>query len=143
MATSSMPPRAERAQVTAPSTRAAASPLPLILGCAATIVSLAIAVVVGFAMSAPVVVLGVTVPLVEGGFVWLSVIGYLLTPMAVIGCYGWDVVAQRNGLRANRNFVLRPSSTRALLFLAGIAIVIGAWHVINISVPLSEWLGFA
>jgi len=125
-------------------TRTAASPLPLLVAAGALLVSLVIAVVVAATpASIPIRFLGIPLPLVTSGAWWLSFIGYLLTPVVVLACYGWDAVGQRNGLRANRNFVLRPSWRRGLQWLTGAAIVVGAWHVLNLSVPLSEAWGFS
>lgn len=123
---------------------AAASPLPLLVAAGALLVSLVLAIVVALTpASVPILVLNVPMPLVTPAFWWLSFLGYLLTPIAVLACYGWDAVGQRNGLRANRNFVLRPTWRRSLRWLTGIAIVVGAWHVLNLSVPLSEAWGFS
>jgi purine-cytosine permease-like protein len=110
---------------------------------AAVLVSVVLAIVVAVGASTPILFLGIPLPLVTPGSWWLSFIGYLLTPVLVLACYGWDAVGQRNGLRANRNFVLRPTWRRSLQWLTGIAIVVGAWHVLNLSVPLSEAWGFS
>jgi len=124
--------------------RAGASPLPLLVALVALALSIVIALVVALTpASIPILFLGIPLPLVATGFWWLSFLGYALTPIAVLACYGWDAVGQRNGLRANRDFVLRPSWRRALQWLTGIAIVVGAWHVLNLSVPLSEAWGFS
>ena len=120
-----------------------ATPLPLIIAAIAAVVSLAIAVVVLLTASATVNILGIGVPLVTADAWWLSFIGYVLTPVVVIGCYGWNAIAQRDGLRRNRNFVLRPGYSRALAWVAGLGILLGAWHVLNLSVPLSERLGLS
>ncbi|GAA2009029.1 hypothetical protein [Microbacterium ulmi] len=145
MSTPSTPQRPASSSLTAAAApaRAGASSLPLIVGSAALAVSVAIAVVVAIAASGPVAVLGIPVPLVRSDAFWLSLVGYLLTPFVVVACYGWDVLAQRDGLRANRNFVVRPAWTRRLLWLAGAGILVGLWHILNLSVPLSEWMGFA
>ena len=74
---------------------------------------------------------------------WPSFIGYLLTPVLVIACYGWDAIGQRNGLRANRNFLPKPAWTRTLLWIAGVSVLVGAWHVLNLSVPLSDAWGLS
>lgn len=124
--------------------RSSANPLPLIVAVAALVLSLVIAVVLAVtSASAPIAFLTLTLKLVTPGWWWLSLIGYVLTPVAVIACYGWDSVGQRNGLRENRDFVLRPSWSRALLWCAGISIVVGAWHVLNLSVPLTEAWGLS
>jgi purine-cytosine permease-like protein len=107
------------------------------------LVSVVLAVAVVLTASAPIAFLGVPFPLVRAEAFWMSLLGYLLTPIVVIACYGWDVVSQRNGLRANRNFDIRPRWTRLLLWLSGFSIVVGAWHILNLSVPLSEWLGLS
>lgn len=117
-----------------------ASAVPLIIAWSAVLVSLVIAVVVLMTSSAAVVILGVPLPLVTPDAWVLSFAGYVLTPVVVIACYGWNAIAQRNGLRANRNFALRPGYSRALAWAAGVGIVLGAWHVLNLSVPLTDWL---
>jgi len=111
------------------------------VGGVATAASIAIALLVATGFSAPIALMGMTLPLVRSEYAWLSILGWVLTPVVVIAAYGWDVISQRNGLRRNRNIVLRRRWTLALLFLCGAGILIGAWHILNISVPLSEWLG--
>jgi len=140
----SMPPRvaSPNSRPSGPVTRATASPLPVIVGASAMLVSVLLAVVVALTASAPIVFL-VPLPLVRAEAFWMSLLGYLLTPIVVIACYGWDALSQRNGLRANRNFDIRPQWTRLLLWLCGFSIIVGAWHILNLSVPLSEWLGLS
>lgn len=121
--------------------RATANPLPLVVAVVAVVASVALAVVAATSASAPVLVLGIALPLVASGSWWLSFAGYLLTPVVVLACYGWNALGQRNGLRAHRDFVLRPGWGTALLWLTGASILIGAWHVLNLSVPLSEAWG--
>jgi hypothetical protein len=122
--------------------RRTASILPLAVGAAGLVVSLVLAVVAASVASAPVRVLGVPLPLVRGGAVWLSVAGYLLTPLLVFLATGWDLSSQRaHSLRDARRFVPDARFTRALYWLSAAALVLGAWHVLNISVPISEWLG--
>ncbi len=133
--------RSARPTSAAPSRIVVASPLPLIIAAAAVFVSLVLAAVVLLTSSATVKLLGIGIPLVISGAWWLSFIGYVLTPIVVIGCYGWNAIAQRDGLRRNRNFVLRTGYSRGLAWAAGVGIVLGAWHVLNLAVPLSEWLG--
>ncbi|KQQ03621.1 MULTISPECIES: hypothetical protein [unclassified Rathayibacter] len=122
--------------------RRTASPLPLWLGVAGLVVSLALAILAASTAAAPVRVLGVPLPLVRGGAVWMSVVGYLLTPLLVFLAAGWDLSSQRaNSLRDARHFAPDPRLTRWLLWLSGAALLLGAWHILNISVPVSEWLG--
>lgn len=117
--------------------RAAASPIPLIVGLAAVVASVGLAVYVLVAHSEAVDDL-LGLPLATRNAWWLSFVGYLLTPVTVIACYGWDAISQRNALRANRNFVPKPTWTRALLWAAGVSVLVGAWHILNLSVPLSD-----
>ncbi|MBU4464950.1 MAG: hypothetical protein KKH75_03785 [Actinobacteria bacterium] len=123
--------------------RVVASAMPVSVGLGAVLVSLGIAVYIAVAATAPVSFFGVPLPLVISEQWWLSLIGYLLTPFTVIACYGWDATLQRNGLRRNRNFVLRPAYRRALVWAVAAGIVLGAWHAINLSVPLSELWGLS
>lgn len=137
------PPRVSSAPPEGVRASAGASPLPLVAGAVALAASVMIAIVAEVWASTPAKLVVPGIPLVRGDFWWLSFLGYLLTPIIVIGCYGWDVLSQRNGLRANRDFVLNPRWTRWLLVIVAAAIVVGVWHVLNLSVPVSEWLGFA
>ncbi|MFE1665517.1 hypothetical protein [Microbacterium sp. P02] len=120
-----------------------ASVLPLVVGGAAVVASIVLAIIVATSASATVVMLGLPLPLVAADHWSLSLLGYLLTPVAVIACYGWDAVGQRRGRARNRNFVLRPGYSRALTGAAGLGVLLGAWHVLNLSVPLSELLGWS
>jgi len=106
------------------------------------VVSVGLAVYIFFGQSAPAVFgdFDVEFQLVKPGMWWLSFIGYLLTPVVVIACYGWDAIGQRNALRLNRNFVPKPAWTRVLLWTAGVSIVAGAWHVLNLSVGIIDAL---
>lgn len=131
------------ARRSAPSARAgAASAVPVWVGLSCLVASIVVAVVVVAAASAPVVVvLSLPLPLVAGGWWWLSLVGYALTPVAVIACYGADAIGQRRGLAADANFVDRPGYGRVLLWTVGVGILVGAWHALNLSVPLSEAWG--
>lgn len=128
-----------------PSSRAGgASPIPLAIGLGALAVSLIIAVVVIAGFSAPVELFaGVPLPLVLAEHWWLSLIGYLLTPLVVIACYGWDVIGQRGGVRRNANFALNARYTSLLRWALWPAVAIGIWHILNLSVPLSEAWGLS
>ena len=108
------------------------------------VVSVGLAVYIVVAQSATATLFEVLpVPIVTPGMGWLSFIGYALTPVVIIGCYGWDAIGQRNALRGNRNFVPKQAWTRALLWTAGVSVLVGAWHVLNLSVVLSEALRLA
>ena len=118
-----------------------ASPLPLVMGVTALGSSVVVLVVALLTASAQVDLGGVSLTLVTTENWWLSLIGYLLTPIVVIGAYGWDALAQRDGLRRNPNgFVVKPVYSRVLLWSVAVGILLGAWHVLNLSVPISEVL---
>ncbi|HPT95208.1 MAG TPA: hypothetical protein PLB94_05655 [Microbacteriaceae bacterium] len=122
--------------------RAVASRLPLLIGAGATTLSLIFAIVVLAFLSAPAQLFaGFSLPLVSSGNWALNLVGYVLTPLVVILCYGWDVAWQRGARAHNRNVVLRPGYTRMLKWLMIIGIVLGAWHVLNLAVPLTEAWG--
>ena len=121
-----------------------ASTVPLLVAVAAIIVSISIAAIAVTTVSAPVtLIFDLSLPLVVTDAWWLSLLGYLLTPTLVIACYGWDAIAQRNGVRQDVNFVQRPGYGTALRGATVGALVVGAWHVLNLSVPLSEAWGLS
>jgi len=121
-----------------------ASTLPVWVGFAAVIASLIIAVIVVVLLSTPVRVLfGVPLPLVVTDAWGLSLLGYLLTPVVTIACYGWDGIAQRSGVRADADFVRRPGLSSALRWVVAASIVVGIWHTLNLSVPLTEAWGLS
>ncbi|MBO0985624.1 hypothetical protein [Rathayibacter sp. SD072] len=125
----------------APAARRSARALPLIVGATGFAASLILAIAALATAAAPVRVLGVPLPLVQGGAVWMSVVGYVLTPVLVFLATGWDLSSQRShALRDARHFVPNPLYSRALLWISGAGLVLGAWHILNISVPVSEWL---
>ena len=97
MTTPAQPPRSPGARIAAGSvSRAAASPVPLMLGAASVTLSVVVAVVVAASASAPIGVLGVDVPLVRVEFFWLSLLG--------VG--GWYVWA--NVIPAIKQFIVKP-----------------------------------
>lgn len=121
-----------------------ASALPLIGGLSAAALSLVIAVLVIALVSAPVkVFLDIPLPLVVAESWWLSLLGYLLTPVVVIACYGWDAIAQRSGMRRDVNFLQRTGYGTALRWTVAASIIIGVWHILNLSVPLTEAWGLS
>ncbi len=131
-----MAPRSSRA--------GAASAVPLWLGLGSAIASLVIAVIVAIGFSVPIeLFLGIALPLVQSEYGWLSLIGYLLTPLLVIVCVGWDRIAQRKGVRSNPNFAVDSRYSAVLLWTTWPAIVLGVWHILNLSVPLSEAWGLS
>ncbi|MEV8250648.1 hypothetical protein AB0O87_06965 [Microbacterium sp. NPDC076768] len=138
MASATLPRQRNRA------TSSRASATPLIVGLAAVVISIGLAVFVVLFASNPVsVFFDVPMPLVIAEFWWLSMLGYILTPVIVVACYGWDRIAQRKGQRENSNFVDREGYTKILLGAAAFAILLAVWHVLNLSVPLTELWGLA
>lgn len=118
--------------------------MPLLVGAGAVVLSLVVAIVVLAAVSAPAQLFAwLALPLVQSGGWALSLLGYLLTPLVVILAYGWDVAWQRQARAHNRNVVLHPGYTRTLKWLMIFGIVLGAWHVLNLAVPLAEAWGAA
>lgn len=95
-----------------------ASPLPLIVGIVAVVVS----GIIAFFLE----VLGAE---------WWSVLGYLLTPLIAVLATGWDAIAQMSG-RKDPWFVIRPALSKVLRILAGVSIVVGVIHIWRIS----DWL---
>ena len=105
--------------------RGSASPIWLITGLLALAVSFVLAGVGAALLGAPVSVLGLAVPLGTPQSFVVNLVGYVLTPMIVVVCYGIDRWQQRIGLRNNRNFVLRPGFTRALWWLMIVSLFVG------------------
>lgn len=144
MSSSSVPGARPRAPYSvAPRGRATASPLWLIVGLAAFVASIACAVIVALSLSTPISLLGITLPLASHTGFWLSLTGYLLSPLGVGAATIGDRIAQSRGLAANRNFVLRPGWSTLLRWLLIPAIALGAWHAVNMSVTISELGGAA
>ena len=124
--------------------RAEASRVPLLVGAGAVLLSIVLAALVLALLSAPAQLFaGLSLPLVSSGGWALSLLGYLLTPLVVILAYGWDVAWQRQARAGNRNVVLRPGYTRAFKWLMIAGLVLGAWHVLNLAVPVAEAWGLA
>ena len=139
-ATPPPPPGGPRASVVrAPSSEPSiASPVPVVAGAVATVASLALAFI-ALGLSTPTIVVpGLpALPLVGESWWGLSLLGYALTPTIVILALGLDRTRQRRGL-ADPNFAPVPRYGHILKILMIAGFVIGIWHLINISVPLSE-----
>lgn len=123
---------------------ARASAIPVCIGLVAVAGSLALAVLVIAQMSAPVrVFFDVPLPLVIADAWEVSLLGYLLTPVVAIVCYGWDGIAQRSGVRADANFERRPGFSTILRWTVAASVLVGVWHILNLSVPLTETWGLS
>lgn len=119
--------------------RDAASPVPLVVGAGAVAVSLVLAII-GLANSVPTVLIPqprIALPLDDTNLWWVSVIGYILTPIVVILARGWDTVSQRHGLQ-NRNFVLKPQYSKLLGILLVVGCVLAVWQLLNVSLAVAD-----
>ena len=145
------PPSTQRARVTpavtvrsqpgrgASALRDSASAVPLIVGASAVGVSLILAII-GLANSTPTVLIDrprFSLPLESANLWWAGVVGYLLTPIVVIGARGWDTVAQRRGLQ-NRNFVLKPGYSKVLGALLVAGCILALWQLLNVSLTVAS-----
>ncbi|PPF78898.1 hypothetical protein C5B96_13760, partial [Subtercola sp. Z020] len=116
--------------------RDVASPVPLVLGGAAFVVSLVLALVeVADARASD---LGfVTLPVIEPRLWWVALLGYVFTPIVVIVAAGLDRLWQRSGLR-DRYFTPKPLYGRVLRLLTWAGLVLALWHVVNLAAALSD-----
>jgi hypothetical protein len=111
----------------------------MIVGAAAVALSLVLAVV-GLVSSTPTVLIAqprFSLPLDTTSLWWASLLGYLLTPIVVIGARGWDTVSQRRGLQ-NRNFALKPGYSRVLQVLLVVGCVLALWQLLNLSLAVAN-----
>jgi hypothetical protein len=111
----------------------------MLVGAAAVAVSLILAII-GLATSTPTVLIAqprFSLPLDSTNLWWAGLVGYVLTPIAVIGARGWDTVAQRRGLQ-NRNFVLKPGYSRVLTVLFAVGCVLALWQLLNVSLAVAN-----
>lgn len=111
----------------------------MIVGAAAVVLSLILAIM-GLANSTPTVLIAqprLSLPLDATSVWWVSLVGYLLTPIVVIGARGWDTVSQRRGLQ-NRNFVLKPGYSMVLQALLIAGCVLAIWQLLNLSLAVAN-----
>jgi hypothetical protein len=113
-----------------------ASPFPFVLGLLAVAVSVVLAVITALNVTSIPLSGDFAIPLAHSSTVALSIAGYVLTPLTVIGALAWDRVAQRKGLQSNRNFGLKPQYSLWLQVLTMAAFVFAIWHILNIA----SWL---
>ena len=79
------------------------------------------------------------VPLIIPGVIWAAVLGYFFAGFITIMCLGWDSVSQRKGL-SNPNFTLKPKFSLALRFIVALGFVIAVLNLIDIAMPIAEFL---
>ncbi|MCU1479080.1 MAG: hypothetical protein JWQ64_3773 [Subtercola sp.] len=113
-----------------------ASPIPLLIGVGAVGLSAGIAVVTAVNGRASSVWF-LTLPIIEPGQWWLSLIGYILTPLVVIFAFGLNRIWQRDGLR-DRAFTPKPGYSRALKWMVGVSFLLALWHIVNLATVVSE-----
>lgn len=99
-----------------------ASILPLIVGVAALVVSVVIYILTRSVAHALV----------------LHLIAYLLTPLAVAGCLGWDSISQRIGRGNDQYFTVNPKLSLALRVLTVLSFVAALPHIIAIATDIAE-----
>ena len=61
--------------------------------------------------------------------VLIAIIGYLLTPFAVMVLMGWDTVSQRKKKSTEAWFVPNPSYSKLLRILAGVSLLLSYPHI--------------
>jgi archaellum biogenesis protein FlaJ (TadC family) len=68
----------------------------------------------------------------------LHLIAYLLTPLAVAGCLGWDSIAQRVGRRNDDYFTFNNSYSLILRILTALSFVVALPHIVAIAKDIAE-----
>ncbi|MEF2976155.1 hypothetical protein [Subtercola sp. YIM 133946] len=116
--------------------RDVASPVPLLIGAVAVALSAVIVIVTALNGRASSVWF-LTLPIIEPGLWWLSVLGYLLTPLVVIVAFGLNRIWQRDGLR-DRAFTPRPGYGLALKWMVGLSFLLALWHIVNLATVVSD-----
>lgn len=101
-----------------------ASLLPIILALAAMIGSLAIWI----AFRGQVVAF------------YIPLVGYLLSPFAVVVMMGWDTVSQRKYTAQDPWFIPKPKLTLAIRLLAALSFVVAYPHIYWLANLLAEFL---
>ncbi len=68
----------------------------------------------------------------------LHLIAYLLTPLAVAGCMGWDSIAQRVGRRNDQYFTFNNTYSFILRILTGLSFIAALPHIVAIAKDIAE-----
>jgi archaellum biogenesis protein FlaJ (TadC family) len=68
----------------------------------------------------------------------LHLIAYLLTPLAVAGCLGWDSIAQRVGRRNDQYFTFNNSYSLILRILTALSFIAALPHIVAIAKDIAE-----
>ncbi|MCU1482520.1 MAG: hypothetical protein JWQ19_3306 [Subtercola sp.] len=116
--------------------RDVASPVPLLIGMLAVALSIVIVIVTAVNGRASSVWF-LTLPIIEPGLWWLSLIGYVLTPLVVIVAFGLNRIWQRDGLR-DRSFTPKPGYSLALKWMVGAGFLLALWHIVNLATVVSD-----
>lgn len=117
--------------------------VPLAAGLAAVVVSVVLAVISVTAASETVTLLGIPVPVVRPASLWIAIVGYVLTPFAVIVIATWDRLTQWKGLQRNRDYEAKPVYTVVLHWLLIASFLVMIVHLAGLSVRLPEIWGLA
>lgn len=70
----------------------------------------------------------------------LHLIAYLLTPLAVAGCLGWDSIAQRIGRGNDQYFTVNNTYPLILRILTALSFVAALPHIVAIAKDIAEML---
>lgn len=68
----------------------------------------------------------------------LHMIAYLLTPLAVAGCLGWDSIAQRIGRGNDQYFTVNAKYSLALRVLTILSFFAALPHIVAIATDIAE-----
>ena len=104
------------------STRNSASPLPIVFAILFLIASIVIYFVTRSTAHAPL----------------FHTIGYLLTPIGVALCLGWDNISQRNGLKENPWFERNKTYSIILRVFTVLSFFVALPHIHSLAVDLAE-----
>jgi hypothetical protein len=68
----------------------------------------------------------------------LHLIAYLLTPLVIAGCLGWDSIAQRIGRRNDQYFTYNNTYSLLLRILTALSFLVALPHIIAIAKDIAE-----
>lgn len=71
---------------------------------------------------------------------YIFVIGYLLTPFAVVVAMGWDTIAQRKGQSRNPWFIPRTKVSRILRILTAVSFFVALPHIWRLAQIIADYV---